>query len=146
MTALSSHADPTRGLAIMASGKPQGGVMHTAGGTSEPHYISGEEPKGAGSSKHGDDNGQASHHRSDGKDNSGGGGGEGGWGPAKGPPALRTSDAILQAKKGSVFACPFRKKNPLQFNIREHGECSYEGFSMADLKYVGPTPTSSLHV
>jgi len=133
---LSPHAELTHGLPIMASAKPQGGVTHTAGGTSEPRRISGEELKGAGSSKHGDGNGQAGRCRGSGKDSSGGGGG----GAAPAPPALPISNVTLLVKKGRVFACPFRKRDPLRFNIREHGECSYVGFSMADLKYVVPTP------
>jgi hypothetical protein len=140
MITLSSQTELTRGLAIMANAKPHGGVMHTAGGTSEPRHISGEEPKGAGPSKHGDDMEQAGRHRSDGKDNSGRGGGEGGGGPAQRPQVL-PSDATLRAKEGCVFACPFRKRDPLRFNIREYGKCSYMGFSMTDLKYVSPNPT-----
>ena len=145
MATLSSRAELTHGPPIMASAKPQGGIMHTARGTSEPRRISGEEPKGAGSSKHGDNNEQAGRQQGDEKDSSGRGGDEGGGGAAQAPPALQTSDVTLRAKEGRIFACPFRKRNPLRFNIREHGECSYVGFSMADLKYVGltstPTPT-----
>lgn len=32
-------------------------------------------------------------------------------------------------KRGSNFSCPFRKRNPLRFNVRDHGSCALNPFA-----------------
>lgn len=50
-------------------------------------------------------------------------------GPKKRPKRLRVS------KTRTSFTCPYRKRNPLRFNVREYGSCALNSFAdMALLK------------
>lgn len=36
---------------------------------------------------------------------------------------------LKTARKGGNFSCPFRKRNPIRFNVRDHGNCALNPFA-----------------
>ncbi|KAK0639871.1 hypothetical protein B0T16DRAFT_519044 [Cercophora newfieldiana] len=43
-------------------------------------------------------------------------------------PQTRTVNQVPLRVKEALLACPYRKRNPAQFNVREYNACSLEGF------------------
>lgn len=125
---------------IMSGAKYHDGVIYMTGGTQEPDGAGGLGPEGTGSAKsdqavdreaykpasHPPSDDQTCRNRRD----------DGDDGPkAPAPGARAVSDMTLRAEENR-YACPYRKWNPVRFNIREHRGCSSEGFNIARLKYV----------
>ncbi|KAK3339668.1 hypothetical protein B0T25DRAFT_560366 [Lasiosphaeria hispida] len=128
----------TNRLPVMAGAKYHDGMMHVAGGTQEPHTAGGlgsEETRSAFSDQAVDGGAckPAGRTRSDDQTNRNRGddGDDGRKAPA--PRARAVSDVTLRAEE-KRYACPYRKWNPVRFNIREYSGCSSEGFNMARLK------------
>lgn len=36
---------------------------------------------------------------------------------------------LKTGKRGGNFSCPFRKRNPIRFNVRDHGNCALNSFA-----------------
>ncbi|GAB1319574.1 hypothetical protein MFIFM68171_09784 [Madurella fahalii] len=128
----------TNRLPVVPGAKYHDGMMHMAGGTQEPPAAGGLGPQEARSAKSdqavsGGACKPAGRPRSDDPNNRNRGddGDDGGKAPA--PGARAVSGVTLQAEE-KRYACPYRKRNPVRFNIREHRRCSSEGFDMARLK------------
>jgi len=68
-----------------------------------------------------------------GQDGDDGDGREGdGWSSKRSGPSKRSKKPPIE----DCYACPFRKRNPLRFNVRDHSNCALGAFSdMANLKY-----------
>jgi len=63
-----------------------------------------------------------------------------------------TAPSVASAKRHKVenvhtFSCPYRKKNPLRFNVRKHQICATRSYTkLSDVKYVeGMLPLLPLH-
>lgn len=57
------------------------------------------------------------------------------------PPVRIDGREVSKRARGNegAFSCPFRKRNPIRFNVRSHSSCALSDFpSMAHLKWVIP--------
>jgi hypothetical protein len=100
---------------------PAGGVASSVG-------------SGSGGSSQGQGNGGGGRKRSNGAE-SGDGAGDGSPGGGKRQKIWATS----QPSADMHFSCPFRKRNPVRFNVRDFQSCAVQSFpDFSQLKYVPP--------
>ena len=94
-----------------------------------------------------DDQG-GSHNGCGDNDGGGGGDGDGGDGREDGDDKRSSRQANIRKKqklwgKNINLSCPDRKRNPLKFNIRDHGSCSLRGYrDFPHLMCVPKSPAS----
>jgi len=70
-----------------------------------------------------------------GDDDDGGGGGPGGGGSGSDPPeGSREPGGPNKKTCRERLPCPFRKRNPLRFNVRDYHACAAKSFDMSELK------------
>jgi hypothetical protein len=94
---------------------------------------------GAGSGRGGGSGRKRSSRGHDGADS---GDGAGGGSPGGGK-RQKVSPTESQSTK-MHFACPFRKRNPLRFNVRDFKGCATQGYpDISQVKYMALTSTSS---
>jgi len=110
-------------------------TVYSAGGRQQP---SGDPSVGGavqGRSSHADPQKpcETQNGNNSGRGEDGDGSDEGTNCPRQSPTQEAATEGPLEREKR--YACPYRKRNPVHFNIRDHKGCSYEPFSdLAGLK------------
>jgi len=128
-------------LPINPETKHQDGTVYSAGGPDESHQRQGPHDSHSMKSDLSDDGRACNQGNNCGHEYNGGGKlrGDGDGGP-DGPGPQSPGRRIMgggPVKDSRRWACPYRKRNPLQFNIRDHMTCSHLPFdNLSILKYV----------